>query len=348
MICDSFVFDPRPDYQFRLAVKRYRHRVCHNTDDDALTLIFAHCVGGHKEQWELTLDYLFDAASRHPSFKIREAWSIDAPEHGDSAILNDHLLTSAMDWRPESSWCWENSARCTHMFLSGLGHGVDVDFRTRRLVVVGHSLGGITSVLSTVYYPRVDFAAMLLIEPMIIRKPKPGESNLEFSESIAKRKDVWDSPEAAFRYFSSSLQWKSWDPRALKIYAEHALRTLPTETYPDRNTGVTLKCPRRLEAALYRERLCSLRAFEYLQVLCQRIPVHIILGEHADFIPRSFLQDIPTLGTRGHHASLRFVPGAGHLLVQTHPEATAEAIAAALEHDGARSNVAEKGKLAKL
>lgn len=119
LLCDSFVFDPRPDYQFRvshicaehllvltsfqLAIKRYRNPHHYYTDNDALTLIFGHCVGGHKEQWEPTLEHLYDAVSREPDLKIREAWCLDAPDHGDSSIFNDHLLTSALDWRPESS-----------------------------------------------------------------------------------------------------------------------------------------------------------------------------------------------------------------------------------------------------
>lgn len=337
MDSERFVFDPRPDYQLQLSVKRYWHSDHCSTDDDALTLVFSHCAGGHKEQWEPTLEHLFNLVGRNSNVKIREAWSIDAPEHGDSAILNDHLLTQAMDWRPEFSLTWEDNARSVHMFLSGLGTGVDVDFRSRRLVLVGHSLGAAVIVLSTTHFPRVNLSAMILVDPMIIRKPKPGESDLEFSDAIGKRKDLWDSREAALRYFSSARQWKNWDRRVVKLYAECALRDLPTEAYPSRTHGVTLKCTKRQEAALYRDRLCSLRAFEYLPTICQRLPVHLIRVEHADFIPPSFLDDIPTKGTRGLHASSRIIPGVGHLVVQTHPERLAEAIMATLEQNGAEA-----------
>ena len=36
---------------------------------------------------------------------------------------------------------WQEYARSTHAVLAGLGTGIDVDFRTRRLVGVGHSMG---------------------------------------------------------------------------------------------------------------------------------------------------------------------------------------------------------------
>ncbi|EKM52339.1 uncharacterized protein PHACADRAFT_211609 [Phanerochaete carnosa HHB-10118-sp] len=322
LVCDSFVFDPRPDYQFRLAIKRYRDLNNNHTDDDALTLVFAHCVGGHKEQWEPTLEHLYDFVSREPNLKIREAWCIDAPDHGDSSIFNDHLLTSALDWRPESSLGWEDYARSIHAFLSGLGSGIDVDFRSRKLVAVGHSLGAVAFVLSTPYLPKVKFLSMILIEPMIIRKPKPGEFKMEYSEIIAKRRDIWPSREEAMRFFTSEKQWQGWDPRSFQIYADHGLRDLPTETYPNLTQGVTLKCTKRQEAALYRDRLCSLRAFQYLHVLCQRIPVHLIHGEHADFIPRYFQEDILKVATRGHQATSSKVPGGGHMVVHTHPEET--------------------------
>lgn len=34
---------------------------------------------------------------------------------------------------------WQEYARGLHALLSGLGTGVDVDFSTRRLVLIGHS-----------------------------------------------------------------------------------------------------------------------------------------------------------------------------------------------------------------
>ena len=38
---------------------------------------------------------------------------------------------------------WEEYARTLHAFLTGLGTGVDVDFSTRRLVGIGHSMGAV-------------------------------------------------------------------------------------------------------------------------------------------------------------------------------------------------------------
>jgi hypothetical protein len=38
---------------------------------------------------------------------------------------------------------WEEYGRVIHAFLTGFGTGVDVDFSTRRLVGIGHSMGAV-------------------------------------------------------------------------------------------------------------------------------------------------------------------------------------------------------------
>ena len=37
---------------------------------------------------------------------------------------------------------WQEYGRCVNIFLTGKGRGVDVDFSKRRLVAIGHSMGG--------------------------------------------------------------------------------------------------------------------------------------------------------------------------------------------------------------
>lgn len=88
---EDHTFDWNPDYPLLTTARRYwlpDHEYA-----DGYTLIFTHGIGFHKEQWEPTLDVLF-TLSRKPgtSFRIREVWSIDCPNHGHAAILNDDLL----------------------------------------------------------------------------------------------------------------------------------------------------------------------------------------------------------------------------------------------------------------
>lgn len=96
-----FIFDPRPEYPYQLCIKRYTHRdlSADPADSGAITLILTHGLGLHKEQWEPVLQDLFGLLGTANSIaiggaklKIREAWSIELPDCGESALLNEEVL----------------------------------------------------------------------------------------------------------------------------------------------------------------------------------------------------------------------------------------------------------------
>jgi len=90
----SYVFDPRPSYPLVSTVKRYWKPDSPYLDDpNALTLVFTHGTGCHKEQWEPTIDDLQAILDKGGAkTRIREMWSIDCPNHGDAAHLNEDAL----------------------------------------------------------------------------------------------------------------------------------------------------------------------------------------------------------------------------------------------------------------
>lgn len=97
-----FNFDPRPEYPYSLCIKRYTHRdlSAEPADTGAITLILTHGVGLHKEQWEPVLEDLFGLLGTANSIaiggaklKIREAWSVELPDCGDSVLLNEKALS---------------------------------------------------------------------------------------------------------------------------------------------------------------------------------------------------------------------------------------------------------------
>jgi len=90
---ESFVFDPRPNFPLVTTANRYWAPSSKSVDDPtALTLIFAHGTGFHKEIWLPIIEDLYTLAENHGSLRIREVWSIDAPNHGDAAVLNEKDL----------------------------------------------------------------------------------------------------------------------------------------------------------------------------------------------------------------------------------------------------------------
>ena len=90
---ESYICDARPNYPLLITAKRYWSPEFTSDDARALTLALTHGTGYHKEQWEPTIDDLLEILRRQKSnIKIREIWTIDAPNHGDAASLNEETL----------------------------------------------------------------------------------------------------------------------------------------------------------------------------------------------------------------------------------------------------------------
>ncbi|KAH7917009.1 hypothetical protein BV22DRAFT_1052754, partial [Leucogyrophana mollusca] len=226
----DYTFDARPNLPFLVTAKRYWVDGATH-DANALTLPIVDDIY-HR---------LFEAFRRNNSdgsttVKIREMWSIDAPNHGDSGVLNEQTL----QWGYDDVFSWDIYGRAVHALFSGHGSGIETDFRQHNIVGIGHSLGAIAIMLSTTFQPPVPYTFIHLFEPMMMGR-KWTESIPNFVlEGVLKRRDVWQSKEEAFKIMKSRPGWKSWDERVLRLLVNHGLRSLPTLNYPDKTDGVTL------------------------------------------------------------------------------------------------------------
>ncbi|KAI0654112.1 alpha/beta-hydrolase [Cubamyces menziesii] len=323
-----YVFDARPTFPLLVTARQYWTSDCSRDDPDAVTLVFAHATGFHKEHWEPTLEHLLAHLRDQGSFKVRDAWCIDAPNHGEAAKLNERTL----QW----GYVPEEYARAVHLFLAGLGKGVDVDFSSRKLVGIGHSMGATAIILSHTYQPPLPYVSVVLVDPMLLpswvdSSPSNGGTRNILLEGAEKRRDIWPSREEAWQQFTSRPAWKIWDERVLKLYVQHGLRELPTAEYPDRTEGVTLTYTKAQETACYRDKLGRTKAYRYLPYLCDVLPVHFIWGEMPDPILTAEVKNtVMSEGTQGKHASEKRIKGAGHLLPQMQPERLAAALTSTL------------------
>ncbi|KAJ7432133.1 Alpha/beta hydrolase fold-1 [Mycena galericulata] len=321
----SYVFDPRPNFPLLLAAKRYWSPSSpYLNDPDALTLILTHGTGFHKEHYEPTLEDLYSMMLARPGGpKIREAWSIDSPNHGDAAVLNEKTLL----WGYEPIFGWQEYARGLHAFLSGLGTGVDVDFSTRRLIFIGHSFSAVSLIFSLTYQPEVKPECLIMLELMCLKVDAIAKLMKFLVDGSSKRRVIWPSREEAYQSLKARPLWKAWDDRVLRTYVEHGIRTLPTREYPDQQ-GVTLKCTRAQELATYRDTHASSVVYRMMGTIVNRFPTHLVYGAIDDYLPRDVKDDFLKNGVGGeqHLASLIRIPNAGHLVAQTHPRAFAETI----------------------
>ncbi|KAF8452387.1 Alpha/beta hydrolase family-domain-containing protein [Boletus edulis BED1] len=315
-----YVFDPRPRFPFQIVAKRYWIGDCPDgpgvskTLEDDLTLVFMSGNGTPKEQWEVTIQRLFQHQQAAPrkTVQFHDMWSLEMPNQGDSAVLNEEVLRWGYD-----IFSWEVYARGVHAFLAGLGTGVDVDFSKRKLALVGHSLGGAVALLVTTYYPLLKISSLHLFEPTLA-----GESGqdhgYQIAEVVDKQTVVWNSSEDCLQ----QLGRRAWDKRILKLFVEHGLRPLPTADHPDLKDGVTSKGTKKQLIAAFRDCVSKGVAYRYLPHVLKDIPTHITYGTVADFIPGEWQEDTLHIASGGisNFASVTKVPGAGHMILQTHPD----------------------------
>ncbi|KAF9037745.1 Alpha/Beta hydrolase protein [Panaeolus papilionaceus] len=325
----TFVFDPRPTFPYVSVVKRYWVEGSpYLSDKAALTLFFAHGTSLHKELWEPIIDDLRAANDiGGAQVKIREIWTIDAPNHGESAALNREALMLI----PNVIFPWEDYSRSIHMFLNGLGTGVEsVNFSEHKLVGIGHSMGATAIGLAQGFYPKIKWEALVLCEPMIM----PLESGKDFIEVLGdgamKRRDIWPSREEAYRTFTDRGRiWRTWDPRVRRLFVEHGLVSLPNEDYPDKE-GVTLACSKLQEAACYRDSIGLFRLHTALKHVAEQFPTHLISGGEDDYnyLTVNVKEGLVYKAAGGieNLASSTRVEGGGHLVPQSNPKKIAEQI----------------------
>lgn len=131
------VLPPCPAYPLYVAGNCYTHPGAAASGPDAVTLVLLHSSGFHKEMFEPTIEELFgvvDAAS-DPSGawsgsapRIRDVWVVECPTHGESAVLNEAAIRTAVhdescaDLRfnsscvsqPLSVFCTQSTRRSMH------------------------------------------------------------------------------------------------------------------------------------------------------------------------------------------------------------------------------------------
>ncbi|OBZ79895.1 hypothetical protein A0H81_00120 [Grifola frondosa] len=299
-----------------LSFKRYTPPLIKRNHHNSIALLLAHCVSTHKETWEPTLSHLFDlqlAAQRDDfndsSVWISEAWVVDAPNHGQAAVLNATALLAM----PEgiSGYCWARAVG--KLLTSGL-------ILAKQIIGIGHSAGSAIMILSTSTYPldALPYSSMILVEPGMMTREIFAEAFKEpvllkeVMDATKTRKDIWPSRTAALEWFKKREPWRRWDPAVLQLLTQYALRDLPTKTYPDRKNGVTLTY--------------AFDSLDRLSELCSTIPVHTIFGSRHDLIAKETHEGIVDPKQGRKMASISTVPDSGHLVAQENPAGLALAL----------------------
>ncbi|MCJ7490549.1 MAG: alpha/beta hydrolase [Dehalococcoidia bacterium] len=152
---------------------------------------------------------------------------VDLPGHGDS--------------EPAPDYRWDHLAE----YVGGALRALEVG----PALLVGHSVGGATSVICAARYPEL-VRAMVLADPVVL--PEPFYHRPEAAESsdfygVRSRRSSWPSREAMRESLQSKAAYARWQPEMLDLYVREGVR--------ETDDGVTLKCSPETEVQVYLQTL---------------------------------------------------------------------------------------------
>ncbi len=204
------------------------------------------------------------------------------------------------------------------------------EWEGRRVLGVGHSLGGVISVLMAARRPEI-FERLVLMDPVLFSPMMLRASRVAKFLGLYRwhplvrrtraRKDHFPSLDAARASYRGRGVFKGWTDECLESYLTHGLKR--------GSDGVTLKCPTWFEAEIF----ASVPQGIWQALRGLRCPTHIIVGEETDAFIRASAQRAARCNPR---ISVEVTAGR-HCFMQEDPKHAAQLVAGFLESDRAGS-----------
>ena len=196
-------------------------------------------------------------------------------------------------------------------------------YDTGPVIGLGHSFGGVATMLAAIQQPQ-RFKAIILLDPTILPPPviemmaQSASSGLAdqhpLVQATQRRRRNFADADDAFARFRQRTLFIQWPDDVLRLYAEHG-------SIPDPEGGVMLRWPPEWEA--YYFQTGTLDTWAYLEKLRGLLPTLIVAGATSDtFIPGSAQAAAAMLPQASH----RSVSGHGHLFPQSAPQFTGQLI----------------------
>ena len=187
------------------------------------------------------------------------------------------------------------------------------------VILVGHSMGGMLSLMVAHARPELVKCVVLVDAPVVagwralmLRFGKMTGLDRRFSPArfSEKRRQYWPDRDAAYRHYAQKPMFIDWAPGVLRDYIDAGLK-------PD-SRGVTLCFTRDVETAVYRSLPHHIGRLVRAGL---PVPVGFVGGTDSAECRQAGLA--ATRRLVGEHMQL--LPG-GHLLTMEHPVATAQAV----------------------
>ena len=191
------------------------------------------------------------------------------------------------------------------------------------VIAVGHSFGGVASLIAAEREPE-RFRALILLDPTILpgfimrmlqtlRVLRMRTFGTNMADRAEKRRNDFQSREEAYDYFKGRRLFAAWPEETLRLYVDSML--------PDENGGVKLAWPPAWESYVFHTFYAG--TWRHVPGVRGKVPVLIVRGGASDtYRPDAVKQMARALP----EAAAREVPGHGHLFPLEAPDATASVI----------------------
>ena len=195
--------------------------------------------------------------------------------------------------------------------------------------LVGHSLGGILSLMCAARHPELARGVVLIDSPVIggwrattlgLAKRTPLIGSLSPGRISQKRRNHWPSAESALENFQHKKAFARWDPQVLRDYIAHGTH--------DENSQRVLSFDRDVETAIYNSLPHKLDSLLKRHPL--KCPAAFIGGTHSAEMRQAGME----LTHKVVKGRVMMLDGS-HLVPLEKPVATAAAIEATLRNLGA-------------
>lgn len=190
----------------------------------------------------------------------------------------------------------------------------------RDIILIGHSFGGIASMLAAIKAPN-RFRALIMLDPTILPPEtlnwlKRAQENQALDQTplvrgALRRRRLFKSREEAFTRFRKRPHFADWSDVSLRLYVDHGLRKS--------SAGIGYELAWPVEWEVYYYSTVYQGVWEELPKLEGLLPVLIIRGSTSDTFDQSGQASVQRLAPS---ASLSVVDGHGHLFPQSAPDET--------------------------
>ncbi len=194
----------------------------------------------------------------------------------------------------------------------------------RDIVAVGHSFGGIASLLAVIQEPQ-RFKALILLDPVILMPEQLRLLQMAHEQDVVdqmptlqgalRRRRHFASKEEAFQRFRQRSNFADWSDELLWLYIEHGLKS--------RAGAAGVELAWSVEWEVYYYSTIYQPIWQVLARLEDLLPVLIIRGETSDTFTEEALQMTRSILPS---AAMRELAGQGHLFPQAAPYETARII----------------------